>query len=227
MFRVLKSVTKIGFIGCLLTHAFSSMALTYKQRHELYSQGTITVLDEEDKPLGHYEVAYISGAENIHSDAKSAWRGSSKLMSEIVDSSFWEEAVFGETSKGLGFIPTYIGEKGAVRIKDSFQHTKEKNQQTEGVFAVFGKGFNWATFLSKSTLRVGRGLTSIPIGIAYATFVPAANIAKVPFLAGFRATTTGTIVPAIRYVWDGAAWTIRSPFDAPSQDSLLVTYIPN
>ena len=227
MLRVRKSIAKIGLIGCLLTHAFSSMALTYKQREELYSQGTITVFDEEGKPSGHYEVAYIPGTENIYSDQKAAWKGSSKLMSELSTENFWEEAVLGELVNGLDMMPKYIEDKGIVKIKQSYNRTKEKNQQTEGMCAVFTKSFNWSKFFTKSTLRAGRGIAAIPLGVTYALVVPTKNILTVPALAGFRAATTGTIVPAIRYVWNGATWAARSPFDAPGQDSLLVTYIPN
>ena len=226
MFRFTKSIWKLSLISSITLSSFSAMALTHQQRKELYNKGTITVFDDEGKVKGHYEVAYAPGSDAVYEDTKAAWRGSADLFRELGEGGFWKDSVGSQFFKGIGYIEKYTKTDGYEKIAGSWDRTREKNREKNGIFSIFSKTFNWIKFGGKTILRAGRGLVSVPLGLGYALVAPAARIVYQPVMAGTRAVTTGTLVPAVRYAYNGAVWVVSSPQDLPSRDSIFIKFVP-
>lgn len=225
----MKTSTLLKSLTLTLTLSFASQSfakMTEAQKQEFYHKGTITVLDENGKKKGHFEVRFMPGADNIEAKAKDHWVHAAGLMDQLVTEKFWHEKMMRRFLDGLEYTRDCCVD-GVCTIPKRFSDTVKSNDELTGFGATAGKIKNWLEFTGDCigcTLKTVWGLVTGPV---YAILAPTGTLLYRPIAAGTEALFAGTIWPVMRYSFNGVAYAVTRNNDEPKEGDITVTYIPN
>tara|TARA_Y100001970_G_scaffold285913_1_gene406817 strand:+ start:426 stop:1136 length:711 start_codon:yes stop_codon:yes gene_type:complete len=202
--------------------------LTKEQKKELYKTGTVTVYNDDGSVKGHFEVSFMPGKENVDRDAKKMWKESVKTLGQLVDKeTFWKGKVGKSFMDGLKYIKDRNDEKGLGQIKSDYNKTKDENSKADDNFGKhLVKTKNWLKFGGKFIERSFHSLVGLGVGMTKAVVCPIGHVVYVPVAAGTKSIVRGSLVPALRYTWNGTAWVIVQNSDLPEDGDMTVTFVP-
>jgi hypothetical protein len=220
-------LAKFAPLVLLVAVAPRVFGLTPAQKTELYKTGTIGVVDNTGKRVGHYEVKFMPGADLITRQAQTARHAAYLMVSEMAETDrFWRRTVARRMRDGVEMMRNHIVTKGIGALPEDFYQTCQENAQLSGEFGSgAGQVRKWLSFGGRAIGKLAHTLIGGLVGGAYTVVAPVGTVVLQPVGAAAMAAVGGVMVPALQYGWNGTAWVLVKDSNEPSRDGMTVTYV--
>lgn len=222
----------LSFLSLLLCFSFTASAqkLTWKQKKELFNKGKITVYDNNGKVRGCFEVKFLPGFKSTTEDAKENWLNAVDSLGDLVNcEGFWNKKVFGDVTDGLKTVKRTHKKCGISKIPSDFRYMRKSNENATGQFGETAqKLLNGISFAASAVARTGVSLAGGVYGLGYAAVVPTVRVAAKVVLPVLQATGLGTVLPTLKYIWNGTAWVLTQGSNLPKESTrnFMVRFVP-
>ncbi|MGZ3773639.1 MAG: hypothetical protein ACXVCY_06545 [Pseudobdellovibrionaceae bacterium] len=219
---IMSSVLTMTFgVGAMLAPSVSlADKVTWQQRQELYTKGTIT-----DAAGKTWNVIYLPGTAKVANVSKDNLKTSWDILKKIGTEDFWKDR-YHEVKKGYYTAKDATENYWLKGMKEDYSDAKTKSDSIKkGDFGAFpAKTATWAKFGFKV---VGRTVT-FPVGVAYglgveSAAVPLFQIIGYPVAGSLYAVGGGAVVPGVMYAWNGVAWVSTSMYsNEPTRENFFI-----